>query len=121
MIYYFLYSKDKTFITRYFMYHCSILDTKTNLVYHFTGRGGYCCETLAEFLRENTIVQRKKFESEKDINAYFEKCKQKNEAYNALTNNCESFANGFLGYRLSRQTEFYLFTFVLLITLRYSL
>lgn len=120
MIYYFLYSKDKTFITRYFMYHCSILEADTNTVYHFTGRNGYCSESLTDFLQENTIVKRHKFTSNKDIKAYFNQCKEKNKAYNPLTNNCETFANDFLGYRLSRQTEFYLFTTFLLLTIRWS-
>lgn len=117
MIYYFLYSKDKSFWTRYFMYHCSIFDPATNLVYHFSGRSGYTCESLTQFLQENTIVKRFKFESKKDIKEYFNRCRLIDKKYNFLTNNCESFANDFLGYRLSRQTEFYLITAALLTTL----
>lgn len=107
MTYYFLVSRDRTFITRFFMYHCSIYDPVTTKVYHLSGRHGYVCENIEDFRKSNKILKIKKFESDKDITEYFEQCKKSGKRYNALTNNCEDFANGFYGSRISKQTELY--------------
>ena len=91
------------------MYHCSIYDPVTNNVYHLSGRKGYVCEQLEEFKKHNKILKKVRFESRKDIEAYFNRCILSGKKYNAITNNCEDFANSFYGSRLSKQTELYLF------------
>ena len=120
MTYYFLISRDRTFITRFFMYHCSIYDPVTRKVYHLTGRKGYICETIEDFKVHNKILRQIKFERDKDITDYYNKCKESGKQYNILTNNCEDFANGFYGSRISKQTEIYLLSSFLFMLNKFS-
>lgn len=108
--YFFIRSRDKRHATRFFVYHCTILDSEKNLCYHFSGRNGYVCESLENFKKDNDIIKVTPFTSEKSIEEYFNRCKEERSTYNTILNNCESFANGFVGNRrYSRQTEVYIF------------
>lgn len=119
--YFFIRSRDKRHATRFFVYHCTILDSETNLCYHFSGRSGYVCESLEDFKKENSIIKITPFWSDKNIEQYYNACKLRKHSYNTLTNNCETFANGFVGNRnLSRQTEFYLFSTMLVALIKYK-
>ena len=104
--YYYIRSRDKKHYTRYLMYHCSIFDPDTNLCYHFTGRNGYVCESINNFIQDNAIIKVTAFNSNKNIEDYYCRCAARNRPYNLITNNCESFANTFVGNReKSKQTE----------------
>lgn len=104
--YLYIRSRDKKHFTRFIMYHCTIYDTESNLCYHFTARNGYVCEDLEKFIQENKIIKVTAFYSDKSIEDYYCRCAARNRPYNLITNNCESFANTFVGNReKSKQTE----------------
>lgn len=104
--YLYIRSRDRKHFTRYLMYHCSIYDPDTDLCYHFTARSGYVCESLYKFRQENKIIKVTAFYSDKSIEDYYCRCAARNRPYNLITNNCESFANTFVGNReKSKQTE----------------
>ncbi len=119
--YSFLTTKDRTYITRYFVTHCVILDRDKGLCYHSTGRHGYVCETLEDLIRTDEVLACYDFDSDRDIEEYFYQYQCRNGAYNAIDNNCEDFANGFIGYCRSRQTERFVIGSVAIMTMFYFL
>lgn len=119
--YTFLRVKDRTYFTRYFCEHCVILDNETGLCYHSTGRRGYVCEPLDEMLKTDEIMSSFDFDSDRDIEEYFYQYQCRNGAYHAIDNNCEDFANGFIGYCRSRQTERFVIGSVAIMTMFYFL
>ena len=103
--------RNKQRVSRYFVNHCVIKDCETELCYHCTrnGYGAYVCETEEELTKRYEPVYWFEFESDKNIEEYFQEQKELHKnGFNLLTNNCEQFANGFYGKKVMRQTEFYL-------------
>lgn len=106
--YSFLIGNNKLEYTRYFVNHCIIYDRDTNLCYHLSNPEGYICEPLEELMNRYDIVDCEDFDSEKDIEWYFEEHKAAYGGYDLLDNNCEDFANGFYGSAHSTQTTYML-------------
>lgn len=103
--------RNKNSVSKYFVNHCVIVEQKKDLVYHCTRNsyGSYVCESEEEFCKRYEPLWYFEFESDKNIEEYFQEQKELHKnGFNLLTNNCEQFANGFYGKKVMRQTEFYL-------------
>lgn len=98
-------------LSRYFIYHCAILDMQDFNVYHIRGDGKKITH-FDEFCSEHGgLLKAFFFYSNKDIKDYFDKFPP---TYNLLDNNCEIFANGFINYAITRQYDSYKIMFGLL-------
>lgn len=107
--YTFITASHKTYWTRYLCEHCIILDRDTMLCYHLTNPEGYVCAYYEDVMQEYDVVETIDFESESDIEDYFNKQKESHpEGYDLVDNNCEDFANGFYKQAHSTQKLFWL-------------
>lgn len=106
--YAFLWVRSKDKWTSMFVDHCVIMDCRNRMCYHLTRDYdcGYVCESYDSLMERNELIRYMRFESDKDIEHYYNEQKWLHpEGFAAIGNNCETFANGFIGYKASKQTE----------------
>ena len=106
--YAFLWVRSKDKWTSVFVDHWIIMDCENRMCNDLTTNEdcANACEGSDPLKGLNELIRYIRFESDKDIEHYYNEQKWLHpEGFSAIGNNCETFANGFIGYKASKQTE----------------